>query len=204
MTLQRKLALFLLVASLAPVAGVGFPILAWAQRELGRRSSAEHLARARSGAASVAADLAQIDSTLAAVAESWRPDGLDASELRGLLLVVSRRLPVVDASAMWTLAVPRGRSSRRPGWPPRIRSSRRPARRGTARRAVSSCRPTRRRAPERGSPPSVRWRVRTGVPGSWRCGSGRILCDGGSTWLPRKAERPTSSTERSARRVHRC
>ena len=27
MTLQRKLALFLLVASLAPVAGVGFPIL---------------------------------------------------------------------------------------------------------------------------------------------------------------------------------
>ncbi len=100
MTLQRKLALFLLAASLAPVAGVGFPILAWAQRELGRRESAEHLARARSGAASVAADLAQVESTLSAIAESWRPDGLDASELRGLLVVVSRRLPAADASAI--------------------------------------------------------------------------------------------------------
>ena len=68
MTLQRKLALFLLVASLAPVAGVGFPILAWSQRELGRRASAEHLARARSGAASIAADLAHVDATLSAIA----------------------------------------------------------------------------------------------------------------------------------------
>jgi two-component system NtrC family sensor kinase len=100
MTLQRKLALFLLAASLAPVAGVGFPILGWAQRELGRRASAEHLARARSGAASISADLAQVDATLSTVAESWRPDRLDEADRRGLLLVLSRQLPAVEASAI--------------------------------------------------------------------------------------------------------
>ncbi|ABS26058.1 ATP-binding protein [Anaeromyxobacter sp. Fw109-5] len=100
MTLQRKLALFLLAASLAPVVGVGFPILGWAQRELGRRASAEHLARARSGAASISADLAQVDATLSTVAESWRPDRLDEADRRGLLLVLSRQLPAVEASAI--------------------------------------------------------------------------------------------------------
>ncbi|WP_242335355.1 MULTISPECIES: sensor histidine kinase [Anaeromyxobacter] len=100
MTLQRKLALVLLAASLAPVVGVGFPIAAWAQRELVRRTSAEHLARARSGAASVAAELAQIDATLGAAAESWRPDRLDEAERRWLLVVLSRQLPAAEASAI--------------------------------------------------------------------------------------------------------
>jgi signal transduction histidine kinase len=58
MTLQRKLALFLLAASLVPVAGLAFPILAWSQREIGRRAEGEHLARAEATAARVAADLA--------------------------------------------------------------------------------------------------------------------------------------------------
>ncbi|WP_242343230.1 sensor histidine kinase [Anaeromyxobacter terrae] len=100
MTLQRKLALFLLAASLAPVAGVGFPILAWAQRELGRRASAEHLARARSGAASLAVELAPIDASLSAVAESGRPDRLDEAERRALLAGLLRQVPAADASAL--------------------------------------------------------------------------------------------------------
>jgi hypothetical protein len=44
MTLRRKLSLFLLAASLAPVAGIAFPILAWAQREVAARSRSEYLA----------------------------------------------------------------------------------------------------------------------------------------------------------------
>ncbi|HVI96217.1 MAG TPA: hypothetical protein VM753_19530 [Anaeromyxobacter sp.] len=61
MTLRRKLSLFLLAASLAPVAGIAFPILAWAQREVAARSRSEYLARAEAAAGRVAADLADAD-----------------------------------------------------------------------------------------------------------------------------------------------
>jgi two-component system, NtrC family, sensor kinase len=61
MTLRRKLALFLLAASLAPVAGIAFPILAWAQREVAARAQGEVLARAQAAAGRVAADLADAD-----------------------------------------------------------------------------------------------------------------------------------------------
>ncbi len=100
MRLQRKLALFLVAASLAPVVGVGFAVLAGAQRELGRRVEAEHRARAESGAVAIAAALGDVDAALAALVETWRPDRLREDELRGMLVVLSRQIPSSDASAI--------------------------------------------------------------------------------------------------------
>ncbi|HEX9049279.1 MAG TPA: ATP-binding protein [Anaeromyxobacter sp.] len=100
MTLRRRIALFLLVASLAPLVGVGFAVVARSQRELARRVAAEHEARARSGAAGIAAALADVDGSLASLAESWRPDRLTYRELRGMLLVLSRQVPSSDAGVV--------------------------------------------------------------------------------------------------------
>ncbi len=100
MTLQRKLALFVVVAALAPLVGVAFAVLGRAQGELSRRAAAEHLARARAGAVSIAAELAEVDGALAALAETWRPDRLAEAELRGMLVVLSRQVPAADASAV--------------------------------------------------------------------------------------------------------
>ncbi len=100
MTLQRKLALFLLVASLAPLVGVGFAVVGRAQAALERKAAAEQQARAQSGAIAIAAQLAEIDQALAAVGETWRPDRLRAEELRGLLVVLSRQIPSADAGAI--------------------------------------------------------------------------------------------------------
>jgi signal transduction histidine kinase len=100
MSLQRRIALFLLAASLAPLVGVGFAVLAGSQRELARRAAAEHEARARSGAASLAADLADVDGALAGLADTWRPDRLHEDELRGMLVVLSRQIPSADAGVV--------------------------------------------------------------------------------------------------------
>jgi signal transduction histidine kinase len=100
MTLQRKLALFLVAASLAPLVGVGFAVLGRAQRELGRRAAAEQQARAQSGAIAVGAQISEIDRALATFADTWRPDRLGEGELRGLLLVLSRQVPSSDAGAI--------------------------------------------------------------------------------------------------------
>ncbi len=100
MSLQRKLALFLVVTALAPLVAVGFAVTGRAQRELSRRAAAEHLARARAGAASIAADFAQVDAAIAGLAETWRPDRLGEDELRGMLVVLSRQVPAADASAI--------------------------------------------------------------------------------------------------------
>ncbi len=100
MTLQRKLAVFVVVAALAPLVGVAFAVLGRAQGELSRRAAAEHLARARTGAVAIAAELAEIDAALEALAETWRPDRLREEELRGMLVVLSRQVPAADASAV--------------------------------------------------------------------------------------------------------
>jgi two-component system NtrC family sensor kinase len=99
-TLQRKLALFLVAASLAPLVGVGFAVVGRAQTGLARRAAAEQLARAQSGAIAIGAQLAEIDQALASVAETWRPDRLGDEELRGLLVVLSRQIPSSDAGAI--------------------------------------------------------------------------------------------------------
>jgi signal transduction histidine kinase len=99
-SLRRRIALFLLVAALAPLVGVGFAVLSRSQRELSRRAAAEHEARARSGAAGIAAGLADVDGALAALAETWRPDRLADDELRGMLVVLSRQVPSSDAGAV--------------------------------------------------------------------------------------------------------
>jgi two-component system, NtrC family, sensor kinase len=74
MTLRRKLALFLLAASLAPVAGVAFPVLSWAQREVAARVAAESLARAQVAAARASADLSDADASGAAEPDLGDPD----------------------------------------------------------------------------------------------------------------------------------
>ncbi|HEX9243046.1 MAG TPA: ATP-binding protein [Anaeromyxobacter sp.] len=100
MTLQRKLALFLVAASVAPLVGVAFAVLRGSQDELARRAAAEHAARARAGAVALAAELAEVDGALAALSETWRPDRLEEPELRGMLVVLSRQVPAADASAV--------------------------------------------------------------------------------------------------------
>ena len=100
MTLQRKLALFVVAAALAPLVGVAFAVLRASQDELARRAAAEHAARARAGAVSVAAELAAVDAALGGLAETWRPDRLAEEELRGMLVVLSRQVPSADASAV--------------------------------------------------------------------------------------------------------
>jgi signal transduction histidine kinase len=99
-TLQRKLALFLVAAAVAPLVGVAFAVLRGAQDELARRAAAEHSARARAGAVAIAAELAEVDGALAALCETWRPDRLAEAELRGMLVVLSRQVPAADASAV--------------------------------------------------------------------------------------------------------
>lgn len=86
MTLRRKLALFLLAASLLPVAGLAFPILAWSQREIGRRAESEHLARAEVTAARIAADLAAMGLSAAELASGAAATDAEA------LAAVRRRL----------------------------------------------------------------------------------------------------------------
>jgi signal transduction histidine kinase len=100
MTLQRKLALFLVAASIAPLVGVGFAVVGRAQSELGRRAAAEQQARAQSGAIAIGSQLAELDQALASLAEAWRPDRLREDELRGMLLVLSRQTPGADAGAI--------------------------------------------------------------------------------------------------------
>jgi len=100
MTLQRKLALFVVAAALAPLVGVAFAVLHAAQGELARRAAAEHAARARAGAVEIAAELAAVDVALSGLAETWRPDRLVEQELRGMLVVLSRQVPSADASAV--------------------------------------------------------------------------------------------------------
>jgi signal transduction histidine kinase len=100
MTLQRKLALFLVVAAVAPLVGVGFAVLSRTQRELGRRAVAEHEARARSAATAVAADIAAVAGALEALSDTWRPDALGERELAGLLFVLSRQVPASNGGAI--------------------------------------------------------------------------------------------------------
>jgi signal transduction histidine kinase len=99
-TLQRKLALFVVAAALAPLVGVAFAVLGRAQAELSRRAAAEHLARARAGAVAIAADLSAVDGALGGLAETWRPDRLGEQELRGVLVLLSRQVPGADAGAI--------------------------------------------------------------------------------------------------------
>jgi signal transduction histidine kinase len=99
-TLQRKLALFVVAAALAPLVGVAFAVLRATQDELARRAAAEHAARARAGAIAIAAELAELDGALAALADTWRLDRLAEEELRGMLVVLARQVPAADASAV--------------------------------------------------------------------------------------------------------
>ena len=100
MTLQRKLALFVVAAALAPLVGVAFAVLRASQDELARRAAGEHAARARAGAVAIAAELAAVDGALGGLAETWRPDRLGEEELRGMLVVLARQVPSANASAI--------------------------------------------------------------------------------------------------------
>ncbi len=100
MTLQRKLALFLVLAAVAPLAGVGFAVLAGTQRELGRRAVTDQESRARSAATALAAEIAAVAGALEALSDGWRPDALGERELAGLLFVLSRQIPASNGGAI--------------------------------------------------------------------------------------------------------
>ncbi|BDG06829.1 ATP-binding protein [Anaeromyxobacter oryzae] len=100
MSLGRKLALFLLLAAVAPLAGVGFALLARVQRTLGERTAAEQLARAETAAATVTEDLERTDRELDAFLRAWRPDRLTDPELQRLLFLLSQQVSGANAAAV--------------------------------------------------------------------------------------------------------
>jgi two-component system, NtrC family, sensor kinase len=99
-TLRRKLALFLLLATLAPLAGVGFTLLARVQRTLAGQTLAAQRARAAAAAAALGADLARAGGDLQGFLDAWRPDRLSDAERQGLLVVLASRVHEADAAAL--------------------------------------------------------------------------------------------------------
>jgi two-component system, NtrC family, sensor kinase len=100
MRLGRKLALFLLLAAVAPLAGVGFALLARVQRTLGARIAAEQRARADTAAATIAEDLERTDRELSALVRAWPPDRLTEAELQRLLFLLSQQVSGASAAAV--------------------------------------------------------------------------------------------------------
>ena len=100
MTLQRRLALFLLVAALAPVVLVGFVMIRGTERALGRSATAEELARAEAAANAIDVDVAGVEAAIVKLAE--RPDlhTISAGALRALLSVIVGQLGPVDAAVI--------------------------------------------------------------------------------------------------------
>jgi signal transduction histidine kinase len=98
-TLQRRLALFLLVAALAPVVLIGFVMIRGTADALGRAAAAEEQARAESAAAGIDSDVEGADGALGALVGTWRIEQLGEEELRRLLFVLLQQLGQVDAAA---------------------------------------------------------------------------------------------------------
>ncbi|MFT3916367.1 MAG: ATP-binding protein [Anaeromyxobacteraceae bacterium] len=100
MTLQRKLALFLLVAALAPVVLVGFVMIRRTEAVLGRAATAEELARAEAAASGIDLDVAGVDAAIRKVAARPRLEGHSESALRAILSILVGQLEQVDAAIL--------------------------------------------------------------------------------------------------------
>jgi signal transduction histidine kinase len=98
-TLQRRLALFLLVAAIAPVVLVGFVMIRRTEDALGRAAAAEEQARAEAAGGGIDTDVEGADGALGALVGTWRIEQLGEEELKRLLFVLLQQLGQVDAAA---------------------------------------------------------------------------------------------------------
>jgi two-component system NtrC family sensor kinase len=97
MKLYQQLILFMLAATVLPLAVVGFLLLSRAEAELSERISAEQRALAVATAESVDASLMKTVDAMALVVESWDWSGLNDEELHGALSLVYRQSSTVSA-----------------------------------------------------------------------------------------------------------
>jgi len=97
MRLYQKLVLFMLAATVLPLAAVGFWLLRGAEVELSRRIGNEQRAQARAAAELAEAQLAQVIDPLqrATAPLDWR--NLQPDELKGALSLLYQQLPTVSA-----------------------------------------------------------------------------------------------------------
>jgi len=99
-TLQRRLALFLLVAALAPVVLVGFVMIRGTGRALGRSATSEELARADAAASAIDVDVAGVESAILKLAGRPHLEEHSEAALRALLTVIVGQLGQVDAAVI--------------------------------------------------------------------------------------------------------
>jgi len=99
-TLQRRLALFLLVAALAPVVLVGFVMIRGTEAALGRAATAEELARAESAASGIDLDVAGVDAAIRKVAVRPKLEAHSEGALRAILSILVGQLEQVDAAIL--------------------------------------------------------------------------------------------------------
>jgi signal transduction histidine kinase len=97
MKLYQQLILFMLAATVLPLAVVGFLLLSRAEAELAERISSEQRALAVATAESVDASLMKTVDAMALVVESWDWGGLTEEELHGALSLVYRQSSAVSA-----------------------------------------------------------------------------------------------------------
>ncbi|KFE69338.1 sensor histidine kinase [Hyalangium minutum] len=97
MKLYQQLILFMLAATVLPLAVVGFYLLSSSEAELVRRISSEQRALAEASAESVGSTLMKTVDAMALVAESLEWDGLNDDEARGALTLIFRQSNAVSA-----------------------------------------------------------------------------------------------------------
>ncbi|WP_224242866.1 sensor histidine kinase [Hyalangium gracile] len=97
MRLYQQLILFMLAATVLPLAIVGFLLLSSAEAELAERIDAEQRTLASAMAESVASTLMKTVDAMALTAESIPWENLDESEARGALALVFRQSTAVSA-----------------------------------------------------------------------------------------------------------
>ncbi|HEX8702189.1 MAG TPA: HAMP domain-containing protein, partial [Myxococcaceae bacterium] len=97
MKLYQQLILFMLAATVLPLAVVGFLLLSSAEKELAERIAAEQRALALSTAESVDASLMKTVDAMAFLVEFWKWDGLTEDEIDGALKLIYSQSSAVSA-----------------------------------------------------------------------------------------------------------
>jgi two-component system NtrC family sensor kinase len=98
--LYRKLLLFLLAAAVLPLVAVGFVLLARAERALSSRIADQQLATARALGELVGGDLDALLDDVSGPLRTWSFSKLSEAELRGVLQVLCRQSPHIQAAAL--------------------------------------------------------------------------------------------------------
>ncbi len=100
MKLYRKLLLFLLAAAVLPLVAIGFVLLAGAERALSSRIADQQLATARALADLVGGDLSSLLDGVGGPLRTWRLPQLSGAEMRGVLQVLCRQSPYIQAAVL--------------------------------------------------------------------------------------------------------